>query len=334
MTARVSIVIKALNEERHVEAAVSSALRALSGLEGRVILADSGSTDGTIRIAQRFAIDIVQLADVGERCCGIGAQLGYQFADGDYVYILDGDMELLPEFLPAALARMAAQPTLAGVGGLVEELGGGNYEFEVRKSVHDGRVTGDQDCLDMGGLYRMEAVRRVGYLTNRNLHSYEEKELGWRLRQAGWRLERLAIPAVRHHGKSEDSWSLLHKRWRSRHIDGPGEWTRAASTARQSLQVALKFKQLWAIAFSWPALAVSLAALPWTVRPLALMLTLNALLFVRLLAKRRSVAMAWMGFIHLQVYAAGMIRGLLAPQRPPDDPIDAVVIQQTTRGSP
>ena len=41
----VSIIIKALNEERHVASAIESALAALDGMEGEIILADSASTD-------------------------------------------------------------------------------------------------------------------------------------------------------------------------------------------------------------------------------------------------------------------------------------------------
>ena len=41
----VSIIIKALNEERHIAAAIESALAALGGIDGEVILADGGSRD-------------------------------------------------------------------------------------------------------------------------------------------------------------------------------------------------------------------------------------------------------------------------------------------------
>src|SRR6476659_2248742 len=77
-TVTVSIIIKALNEERHIEAAVRSALAAIGALDGEVILADSGSSDRTIEIARQYPIAIVQLAHPAERRCGIGPQLGYQ----------------------------------------------------------------------------------------------------------------------------------------------------------------------------------------------------------------------------------------------------------------
>ena len=227
MVIRIAVVIKALNEERHITRSIESAMAAVACFGGEVILADSGSTDSTISIASSYPIKIVQLVNTAERCCGIGAQLGFQYVDADYVYILDGDMELLSDFLPQAVKSLEEDAQLAGVAGLVEELGGGNYEFETRKAMHDGRLIGSQEALDMGGLYRVDAIHKVGYLTNRNLHSYEEKELGCRLLRAGYRLERIAVSAIKHYGKTEESFELLMRRWASQHIDGPGEWIRA-----------------------------------------------------------------------------------------------------------
>jgi cellulose synthase/poly-beta-1,6-N-acetylglucosamine synthase-like glycosyltransferase len=47
----VSIIIKALNEERHIASAIESALAALREIDGEVILADGGSTDRFPRLA-------------------------------------------------------------------------------------------------------------------------------------------------------------------------------------------------------------------------------------------------------------------------------------------
>ena len=129
---KISVGIKALNEERHIEAAIVSALAAIEGLDGEVILADSGSTDRTIEIARAFPIRIVQFADSAGRCCGAGAQLAYQHAQGEYFYILDGDMVLDPGFLRAGIAYLEAHPGAAAVGGIVREMNTEAAEFEIR----------------------------------------------------------------------------------------------------------------------------------------------------------------------------------------------------------
>ena len=91
----VSVVIKALNEESGIEATIESALRAVSKVSGEVVLADSCSTDRTVELAMKYPVRIVQLANASERCCGIGPQLGYQHSSGEFIYLIDGDMQLL-----------------------------------------------------------------------------------------------------------------------------------------------------------------------------------------------------------------------------------------------
>ena len=120
----VSIIIKALNEERHIAAAIESALAAIKGIRGEVILADSASTDRTIEIARRYPIKIVQMTRIEDRCCGAGAQLGFQYSKGRYIWLVDGDMQMQPGFLASAIQFLESHPDIAGVGGMA------NYENE------------------------------------------------------------------------------------------------------------------------------------------------------------------------------------------------------------
>lgn len=126
---RVSVIIKALNEEKKISAAIESALRAVRKVGGEVILADSCSTDKTVELALAYPIRIVQLANADERCCGVGPQLGYQHSHGEFVYLLDGDMQMLEGFLEVALDFMLAHPEVAGVGGQVVELNTESLEY-------------------------------------------------------------------------------------------------------------------------------------------------------------------------------------------------------------
>ena len=80
---KLTIGVKALNEEQRIAEALTSALRAAEPFGGEVVLADSGSTDRTLEIASTLPVRIVQLADPSERSCGAGAQLAFQQADGD-----------------------------------------------------------------------------------------------------------------------------------------------------------------------------------------------------------------------------------------------------------
>src|SRR5215469_13906371 len=85
----VSVIIKALNEERNIAAAIESALAGLGEIEGEIILADGGSRDRTVEIARRYPITIVQLNNPEDRSCGSGAQLGFQYSGGRYLLLMD-----------------------------------------------------------------------------------------------------------------------------------------------------------------------------------------------------------------------------------------------------
>ena len=108
--ATVSIIIKSYNEEHNIVRAIESALRALSTIQGEVILADSASTDKTVELAKAYPIKIVSLNNPSERCCGIGPELGFRVSSGDFIFLMDADMELDEEFLPKALEVLKSTP--------------------------------------------------------------------------------------------------------------------------------------------------------------------------------------------------------------------------------
>jgi glycosyltransferase involved in cell wall biosynthesis len=225
----VSVIIKALNEQKHIARAVESALTALSGVDGEVILADGCSSDRTIEIAERYPIKIVQLKKVEDRSCGAGAQLGFQYSSGRYLCLIDGDMRLYDDFLPAAIRFLEDNPTIAGVGGTVIDCEIANLEFEQRNRRRDpDRYSGAVTRLNGCGLYRRSAVESIGYLTDRNLHGAEEFDLGARLHAHGWTLARIDRPAVDHHGHTGNAYRLLLRRVVTRNAFATGELFRAA----------------------------------------------------------------------------------------------------------
>lgn len=328
---RVSVIIKTLNEEQHIDAAIRSALAAVAAVGGEVILADSGSSDRTVDIARRHPIAVLQLKNPAEGRCGVGPQLGYQKAQGEFVYILDGDMELDASFLARGLAVMDADRGLGGVGGLVEEQSDASYQFRGRKRRAAGRVAGTCPWLDMGGLYRAAALRQVGYFSNRNLHAFEEMDLGLRLGAAGWTLRRIAVPGVKHYGRAEGNWTLLARRWQSRYLDGAGELLRAAVGKPYFLRAALTQRHLFAALLIWAGLLAGLALLASTAWVLLSTLAGLAALIAARALRTGSLADAWFGQVVWQVTAVAMMRGFVAKQQNPAEPIAHHVLATSDR---
>lgn len=330
----VSIVIKALNEEANIARAIESCLQALRGLEGEVVLADSLSDDRTVEIASAYPLRIVQFRHREDRGCGAAAQLGFQHARGEFVYLMDGDMALQPGFLQAALAVAAQEPRLAGIGGLVREMQVSNLEFASRAARPRADLqAGEVDRLDGGGLYRRSAIAEVGYLADRNLHGFEEFELATRLRARGWRLARLDRVAVEHHGYTMNAYRLLWARMRSGYVQGAGELARA-TLGTPRLAEALRKLRILPLSLG---VAVWLASLPailllgrgalWAV---VLAAAVAAAPFVAMSLRRRSLRLGVYAVALWLVYMIGTLRGFLRPRTPPTDPIPSRILRDPT----
>ncbi len=324
----VSIVIKALNEAEHIEMAVRSALAAVQRVGGEVILADSLSTDATVDIARCYPITIVQLRNPADRSCGVGPQLGYQVARGRYVYILDGDMEMNPDFLPIALAEMERDPGLGGVSGLIEERYACNYQFRRRTRTKSEGVAGQPRWLDMGGLYRRSALQQTGYFSDRNLHAYEEQELGLRLSYAGWNLRRLDVCSVVHYGYTESSFRLLMRRWRSRYLDGGGEMLRAALGKPYFFYVLMHQKHIVVGLVQWCGFIAGLLLLPRSSWLLLTTMAVTALLMLIRAFRVRSLADSLFGQLVWQITALAVVRGFMARPIDPANAIEYVLCQE------
>lgn len=226
----VSITIKALNEEKYIAACLDAAVREAQTVNGEVVLVDSLSTDRTVAIAEQYPIRIVQFDNRSDCGCGAATQLGYQYARGEFVYVLDADMVIQPGFLVTALNILQTDATLAGVAGKVID----NQVLTLVDNRRIERVARQQQSeyvkdLGGGGLYRRAAIESAGgYLAHRGLDAFEESELGARLITNGWRLLRLNEVGVTHTGHTENNTQMLGRLWRSRRPHAIGVTLRSA----------------------------------------------------------------------------------------------------------
>lgn len=328
----VTIIVKALNEERHIAACLASAKAALQGLNGEILLADSVSADRTVEIARQMNVRIVQFESVADRNCGATLQLGYQFAQGSYIYVLDGDMTLEPDFIIRALAYLKEHPNVAGVGGKLIDTQFNTLADRFRAARYAAlRTAQEVDVLGGGGLYRRAAIEEVGYLAHRGLPAFEELELGVRLRSKGYRLVRLPDAAISHTGHNETSYQMLMRLWRNGRIRASGSFLRSA-LGRPWMGRALR--HCWFV-FVAPLLYLAcalLAAAAVAAGVSVLSAGLLSLLMVwlpvllALLWKKRSLSEAGLSLLTWHMYAVGAIPGLLRAVRDPGQAIPARII--------
>lgn len=321
----ITVSIKTFNEAKGIEKTIDSIRRQLVAYPHEIIVADSLSTDNTRELAAAKGVTVVSLVHPEERCCGVGHQLGYLYSTGEYLLLMDGDMVLEEGFIDAAVGFLKSHAEYAGVAGTVEMDEGSNYEFKSRKQrLHKIYPLGDSNHLGGGGLYRRSAVEKVGYMTHRGLHGYEEAELGIRLRNAGYKLHRLDVPYFSHTSHNMPTMKMLQYRWRSRFLSGPGELLRSA-WGKPWFREAFSVTRNEAI-FTVYLLVLLLALISGSGLLFAIVL-LPLLLFITLKAvKNRSLLAGLHSVLNLGAFSAGLLRGLFTPLPDPTQPPDSQVI--------
>lgn len=326
----VSVILKTLNEEARIGAAIESVLAALEGIGGEVIVADGGSRDRTLAIAATYPVRVVQLEPTIRPSCGIGPQLGFQYSREPFICLMDGDMLLDPGFLREALAYLQANPRAAGVTGHVEEMNDTSLEYIRRgRRVSPEKRTGAIDRMNGGGLYRREAIEQAGYLSDRNLHGYEGFDLGLRLRAHGWSLYRLDRRFVRHFGHALDAYTLLLRRWKSGYLRGIGELLRAALGKPQwrRLIEELPELKLWALVYLWLSAMIMLPfALPSPAWGLAIDAVLTAGIVGLMSLRQRGLSLGLYAVVAWLFHAAALPLGFFQKRTAPEAWIESRIV--------
>lgn len=333
----VSIIIKALNEERRIAAAIESALAALPDGQGEVILADSGSRDKTVEIARQYPIIIAQIEAPAKPSCGLGPQLGFQYSRYPYICLIDGDMEIAPDFIKPAMRFLQENPRVAGVAGHVVEQNQDSLEYVRRDQVKVAyKGVGVVDRINCGGLYRREAIEEAGYFSDRNLHSYEEYDLGVRLRTKGWTLYRLDRRFVYHTGHEVNAYNLLVRRWRSKYIRGIGELLRGAvgKPYLKNLFAELPELRLWMMVYGWIFAMIMVLVLVPDIR-LALLIDLCWLIGAVLLMgiRHKNLQIGLYSVVAWFFHAAALPLGFFSPRIDPAATIESKIIHKPEQAS-
>jgi len=103
----VSVVIPCLNEAANIEECVRRSRGVLKavGLDGEVIVADNGSTDGSPDLATAAGAHVVHVARRGYGSAYLG---GFEAARGTYVVMLDADLTYPFDRIPAFVESLRA----------------------------------------------------------------------------------------------------------------------------------------------------------------------------------------------------------------------------------
>jgi len=196
---------------------LTACLRSCLGHAHRVVYVDSGSTDGSIAMAQSLGVETVLLDLVlpftaaRARNAGLSRLLEMQ-PDVEFVQFVDGDCEVRDEWWSGAMAAMAADATLAVVCGRRRERHPGGSVYNGLCDLEWDTPVGDALACGGDALFRVSALVQVGGYRG-DLIAGEEPELCVRLRQRGWRVQRLGLEMTWH-----DAAMLRFSQWWTRNV--------------------------------------------------------------------------------------------------------------------
>jgi glycosyltransferase involved in cell wall biosynthesis len=212
-----SIIIPTYEEERVIEKTLLH-LRTVKSVPFELIVADSGSTDRTVEIAEKYADAVVRYDDRPKNAAR-GRNLGAVHASGKYLAFIDADvLPVDPEhFFKKLIERFEADSRIMGGGVCVRTLPEietwGDRISHIMINVmtatannifHQGAISGEFQMM------RKDAFEKVGHY-NESLNITEDNDLYGRLAKLG---------------KTRTFWDLMvmHPSRRAHKIGWPRLW--------------------------------------------------------------------------------------------------------------
>lgn len=193
------IVVIGRNEGDRLRACLES----VAGLNAPVVYVDSGSSDGSVLLAERYGADVLELDLATPFTAGRARNAGLERlrqirADLQYVQFVDGDCEMDPNWLPIAVAAMREQPRTAVIfGRLREKYPGASIYNRLCDLEWNATPIGEARACGGIALMRISAFLQVGGF-DPSVLAAEDDELCLRLRRAGYSLRRLDGDMARH----------------------------------------------------------------------------------------------------------------------------------------
>lgn len=228
---RLSVIIVNWNARRYLERCLES-LQAQSYADLELIVVDNGSTDGSVEmLRQRFA-EVIVLAERENLGFAEGGNRGIQASSGEWICLLNNDTVVEPGWAQAmadAAARAPAEcgmlqslllylerpDTINSTGIVLNEDGGGEDRAGGLPRTQAAEAA-EIFCPTAGAAaYRRGMLEQIklagGYFDPRHFMYFEDLDLGWRGRLAGWSARYVPEAVVHHrwHGTVDrhgDAW--------------------------------------------------------------------------------------------------------------------------------
>ncbi|WP_390959903.1 glycosyltransferase [Pseudomonas moorei] len=194
----IGVVVIGRNEGPRLERCLAS----LAGMAQQIVYVDSGSTDGSVQLAQRLGVEVVELDMTIPFTAARARNEGFACVKRllptvRYVQFVDGDCEVVVGWLSRAQAFLEAQPEVAVVCGRRRERFPQRSIYNLMCDLEWDTPVGEAKACGGDALMRANAFAAVSGFRP-DLIAGEEPELCVRLRARGWKVWRLADEMTLH----------------------------------------------------------------------------------------------------------------------------------------
>ncbi|MEZ2275912.1 MAG: glycosyltransferase family 2 protein [Microcoleus sp.] len=197
----VSVIIPVHNGGAYFRTCLSKLDRAVPRPMEIIVVAD-GDSDGSWRLAKEFGAKLIRIPESGGPARA--RNLGAQAAKGDILFFVDADVAVCPEAIGYAISVFKNNPYLAAAIGSYDDAPGdpgflSQYRNLMHHYVHQ---TGNEEASTFWGacgLIRREIFLQMGgFNESYRRPSIEDIELGYRLKQAGYKIRLCKTLQVKH----------------------------------------------------------------------------------------------------------------------------------------
>lgn len=212
MKPEISIVIRTLNESKHLPSLLSAIRLQKTSMTYEIILIDSGSTDKTIEIAEKFRCRITHIAKA-DFSFGRSLNKGIKFSKGKYLVFISGHcVPVHNNWLESLVIPIAENKVQYTYGKQLADSSSLWSERQIYKKYFP-----DNKKLPQVGFFCNNANSAIlqsawkKYLFDEELTGLEDLELAKRLTNDGGKIGYIPEAAVYHH--HNESWTQIRRRF-------------------------------------------------------------------------------------------------------------------------
>lgn len=256
---RVGFVVIGRNEGERL----GQSLRTLRAISDQVVYVDSGSTDGSIKLARDLGAIAIELDDSAPHTAARGRNTGFRavrerFVACKFVQFIDGDCILEPGWLDSATEFLDRNPKAAVACGRRIEAHPDESLYNRLIDEEWNTPIGRADYSGGDALVRVSAFEQIGGFRP-ELKAGEEPEMTTRLRAAGWEIWRIDAPMTIHDAR-------IHRfgQWWTRSVRGgygyAEVWSTTGQLPRRVFDAQLRRAFFWAFGLPLIILVAALVA--------------------------------------------------------------------------